>query len=226
MDRFKNLHLSHFFMINFKNSLQTGQTVRTGLVLFLQIVFLMGSLMFSGLMNLTPVYASGTCYDITGQGKAVLQNGVANSGIVHFDLPMAPALSYQACVEKNGNSLQVKGWAWDQNFGWVSFYCDNTGNNRGAACGDGSIPYGVTIDSSGRFSGYAWGDNLGWISFDNGALSQVRVETQDSSCQGLVYGFTPPAGSMEQMQMMGRNGLMPGVIVLAGLILMEWLFHG
>ena len=53
----------------------------------------------------------------------------------------------------------VSGYAWSENFGWISFNCSND-----SSCG--TIDYGVNVDSdTGNFSGYAWGANTGWIDF-------------------------------------------------------------
>lgn len=163
-------------------------------------LFLFGFAFVFGVSGFFPLTAqahhtdANPCYDISGTGKVVNVGGVPNSGTISFDDPMAPVHNYQACARKVGSTVQFEGWAWNSNLGWISFRCDNTGSNLGASCGDGVHTYGVTVDSTGKFSGYAWGDNAGWIRFDNGNFSQVRVETQDSSCQGSVYGFTPPSG--------------------------------
>lgn len=162
------------------------------LVLTLSLLYLMVIIVFSvSGIQLTKA-ASATCLDIKGQGTQVLVGGVANSGVLDFDDPGIP-FAQEACVEDPGNDgvgpFLVKGWAWDTNLGWVSMYCSG-GSNLGAACG--GIPYGVTINDNGEFDGYAWGDGSGWISFNNGASSRVRVEVDDPSCQGYIYGFTPP----------------------------------
>lgn len=151
------------------------------------------------------------CYDISGQGKAwplsgtppVLNpGGVPNSGVMNFDKTGgAPADIYEACVvDPGGQYFELRGWAWNDNLGWVSFYCpagvpagnpDPTVNNMGANCSDAAGytgGYGVKIDrTTGKFSGYAWGDNAGWISFDNDPYSLVQADGTASACQGYVY---------------------------------------
>lgn len=158
-----------------------------------------------------------SCYDIVRQGMDVDFNGtgVFNSGKPIFDEVVvgAPQYPYQGCLEDMedegwphevmkadapafGNPpngyYQVKGWAWNDNLGWISMYCeDEAGNgapyeNNGIDCGD--FKYGVTIDEFGNFYGYAWGDNTGWISFNNGGFSRVKIEVDPPECQGYVYG--------------------------------------
>lgn len=58
-----------------------------------------------------------------------------------------------------GSGDNVSGYAWSENFGWVSFNCSND-----SSCG--TVDYGVNVDSdTGNFSGYAWSENAGWIDF-------------------------------------------------------------
>jgi hypothetical protein len=62
----------------------------------------------------------------------------------------------------------LTGYAWSDDYGWISFE------------GSGTSTYGVTIDGSGYFHGYAWNDIIGWISFnclepDICATSNYRV---------------------------------------------------
>ena len=80
-------------------------------------------------------------------------------------------------LARAGNGENVTGFAWSENFGWISFNskdCDIDGNGTVTAgenppdgCLLGVIPnYGVDIDTNGDFSGFAWSSNLGWISFN------------------------------------------------------------
>ncbi|MCC7197815.1 hypothetical protein IT413_06530 [Candidatus Peregrinibacteria bacterium] len=169
--------------------------------------------------------SSATCYDITGESSEVLVGSIPNSGVLHFDNPTyVPALQYQACVEDTSLPLgdgpfQLKGWAWDTNLGWISFYCDDENGdgapyeNLGVSCGnqiygvtmEGVVPTGGT--TSGQLRGYAWGDNSGWINFScaggSDALGNacggfdygVTAETVDTACYGEVYGSPSPSGS-------------------------------
>lgn len=173
---------------------------------------------FAALLAGPLTFASGGgCYDVSGQGTGVSVGGVNNSGVVHFDLPLAPVLAYQGCVEDvsapppGDGPFQVKGWAWDDNLGWISLYCADENadgppyENLGIPCGN--FTYGVTMDGiagarPGRLSGYAWGDNTGWISFncaDTGTCGTanyyVEAETTDNACLGEIYSSSPPDAS-------------------------------
>jgi len=62
-------------------------------------------------------------------------------------------------IARAGAGDNVSGWAWSENYGWISFNCINDDS-----CG--SIDYGVAIDeATGAMSGHAWSSNLGWIDF-------------------------------------------------------------
>lgn len=70
----------------------------------------------------------------------------------------------------NDNQGNLAGWAWNDDFGWISF----CGNTSGGSTWNGSTwvcpaspTYQVTIDDDdGYFHGWAWNDVLGWISFN------------------------------------------------------------
>lgn len=191
-----------------------------GLKMRMRIVSLLVLFMVSGFATV-PALAHHTdspdpCFDITDQGTGVLIGGAPNSGKVVFDPDPGPnpAHNYEACVTDPGSDslgmFDVKGWAWDDNLGWVSFFCDASGNNLGLSCG--SIPYGVTMEGTdqpnpGRLHGCAWSDNIGWISFNNSdPASQcggsaityyVQAEADDGACLGEVdAGGCPNNGAV------------------------------
>jgi hypothetical protein len=92
--------------------------------------------------------------------------GYASSsvGVVSLDCHTTP--SGNICSGTNGNyqvlndgAGNLSGWAWNDNIGWISFWCGNTGG-----CGISS--YRVSINNGGNFTGYAWNDAVGWISFN------------------------------------------------------------
>lgn len=116
--------------------------------------------------NTSPVlYSSNPSVTNTGAlyfGSYILNKSVTSNSLGQsvFYVPS----DYVACgilLESAGKqSVQIRGWVWDDNVGWVSLYCSN-GSNRGVPCGD--FDYSVQMDpKTGVFSGYAW-SNLGWI---------------------------------------------------------------
>ncbi len=83
----------------------------------------------------------------------------------------------------------VKGFAWSDNIGWISFNCADT---------DGLCLksfYGVNINpTTGAMSGYAWSDNVGWLSFNaahtaacpDGANCSPHVDVNSGEVSGYA----------------------------------------
>jgi len=124
-----------------------------------------------------------------GKTTPVLLNGVNNAGTIWFQndgavtyLPTDPAQRVHL-VEIAGSpgTYELRGWAWSDNLGWISFSCDeNTHLNSGAACGD--FAYATKIDVDGNFSGWAWNDAMGWISMS------YKNEHNPPLAAGIEYG--------------------------------------
>ncbi len=67
------------------------------------------------------------------------------------------AVNYKVSSDLNGD---LSGWAWSENYGWISFNCSTDESCL-------SFTYGVTMDSNtGELGGYAYSENIGWISFN------------------------------------------------------------
>lgn len=112
--------------------------------------------------------------------------------------------SYQAGRILVRRIVDLKGYAWSANMGWISFNCANLvcANNRSKACatdqdcgGDScsdscaSASYNVSMDmDSGQLSGYAWNSDAGWIYFG---------PDQDMSAYGLgmISSSSAPAAA-------------------------------
>jgi len=146
----------------------------------------------------------------------MLVNGINNSGITDFNLLGADEdlKQYRAKLVKTGQSFtdgnevyEMQGWAWNDNLGWVSFYCDGNdgtngqpvkdGTNLGASCGQQT--YGVRLkynelEGSLSFVGYAWNDATGYISMNslNGGTVKyglkVGVKTEAHPDEGAIIG--------------------------------------
>lgn len=183
-------------------SLRNVQAIFVRFLLFAMILALAGVQAVRTVKASDPM-AIPPCFDIVGQGKQVLVGGVANSGVVNFD-PISgnPLYQYEACaVDPDGDptvgNFELRGWAWDTNLGWISFYCPPGvgATNLGIACSNASYTGGYKVEINpvtGNFTGYAWGDNVGWISFENPGFSQVKVDATNPGCQGYVYSDVLP----------------------------------
>ncbi len=103
-----------------------------------------------------------------------------------------------------GTGQNVKGFAWSENFGWVSFNsrdCDIDGDGtfEGAGENGGSAPagcpvsgaavdYGVNINPAGDFSGFAWSENFGWLVFNRIKVCDIDATKTCASSADCLSG--------------------------------------
>src|SRR3989344_1472742 len=92
--------------------------------------------------------------------------GYASSSVGDISLDCHTTRNGNICSQGNGdyqvtNDLigNLSGWGWNDQYGWISFDCNN--NN-----GCGQSNYRAYIDGSGNFQNYAWSDAMGWLSFN------------------------------------------------------------
>jgi PKD repeat protein len=71
--------------------------------------------------------------------------------------------------------MDVSGWAWSQNIGWISFRGPNYG-----------VTLGPVVDGVRNLTGYAWSSNIGWISFNPAEL----IGCPSSPCNARVNPVT------------------------------------
>jgi hypothetical protein len=133
--------------------------------------------------------------DFYGTGNVTVSSaqltGYASStaGYVSLDCGTAPDGSggtQNICSSGNGNyrvnndgTGNLSGWAWNDTYGWISFYWGNASANplasSTALCQSYYASYssycGVSIANSGAFQGWAWNDEVGWIDFNCANLS-------------------------------------------------------
>lgn len=106
-------------------------------------------------------------------------------------------------IAKAGKSQNIKGWAWSETIGWISFNsngCDDNTDGKSDGVPDGCPPagstiadYGVNIESSGgRLSGHGWSENVGWLSFNRG---ETGAPPSDDPCpSGGCIAKVVPSG--------------------------------
>ena len=71
-------------------------------------------------------------------------------------------IDYKVSSDVDGN---LSGWAWSENYGWISFSCTTGGSLGENICT--ASEYGVTVaTSTGEFDGYAFSENIDWTSFN------------------------------------------------------------
>lgn len=110
----------------------------------------------------------------TTHNVKVMSNKIAGwasstAGVISLDCTTSPA--GDICLPspneyrvKNDGSGLLSGYAWNDNYGWISF----CGGLLTRDC-PGTIPYRASVDASGTFSGWGWNDIIGWISFCGGS---------------------------------------------------------
>ena len=110
------------------------------------------------------------------------------------DICSGPAGSWRVSNDSSGN---LAGWAWNDDYGWVSF-CGNassgsTYNGTTWVC-PASPTYQVLINpTTGDFSGWAWNDVIGWISFNcNNSGIGNTCGTSNYKVNTLWRGGPPP----------------------------------
>jgi hypothetical protein len=111
-----------------------------------------------------------------------------------------------------GTADNLHGFAWSDNFGWVSFNstdCDTDGDGsfEGPTEGVQPVPtgcptvgeaydYGVNVDANSLFSGFAWSNTVGWIAFESVKSCSndlARLCNIDSDCLGVATcGYPAP----------------------------------
>jgi hypothetical protein len=107
-------------------------------------------------------YASSSAGQISFNCDATNPSGVSVCGTSSFKVT-------------NDGVGNLGGWAWNDRFGWISFFWGNASANPSAAVTSMCSTYesrsytpmcGVTIDGYGAFQGWAWNDTIGWIDFN------------------------------------------------------------
>ncbi len=103
-------------------------------------------------------------------------------GLFGFSYP-AEAVSH--IIPKD---IELDGYAWSSNIGWISMNCKTGSAAGGDICGTSN--YKVTIQSAtGDLIGYAWSSNLGWIKFNG--LSSFPTGGGTVAASAQVTGTYP-----------------------------------
>ena len=110
---------------------------------------------------------------------------------------MALVLLFAGYV-KAATSVDVTGYAWSSNIGWISMSCQDGGPGQSNICS--SSNYGVTVNSDGTLTGYAWSSNIGWIRFGgitgcpSGGNCNARLNGDASQLQGWARALSHGGG--------------------------------
>ena len=92
------------------------------------------------------------------------------------------------------NSWELKGWAWNDSYGWASMNCLNAKDgvicgNDGELSGAEDIDYGVALLLDDlTLTGYAWSTGVGWISFNKEDVLKLADECpHQNPAPRLIY---------------------------------------
>ena len=91
----------------------------------------------------------------------------------------------------NDQTGDLCGYAWNENYGWFSFNCDQNSapcSGGGNTCATSS--YKVYIQPDGYFRGFAWNDVLGWVSFN--CIDPGICGTSDYKVKTTFISYPPP----------------------------------
>ncbi len=116
--------------------------------------------------------SSSSAAAVRYQGSLTGQQPKSNSGVNYFDMAgwqvaVDPAYQLRATAPQTSEPFALEGFAWNDNWGWISFFCDGA-DNLGQPCAG---TYGVSIDvlnngKAGVLTGTAWNPHIGTIYFD------------------------------------------------------------
>lgn len=192
-----------------------------------KVLFILMTSLLAGLLNFSPVaFAEGDTV-CKGRITGVTKTYNPSSGVISFDAHSGPGAqdnaaisltitgnnpglapanrSDAACVNKEpagtaystGYEYALKGWAWNNNGGFVSFNCKNGKNNAGGAdIACGAFDYGVYVsaDKGGGVRdvfGYAWNPTFGWIKFKSDPADAIPYGVKiDANGKASGYAWT------------------------------------
>lgn len=173
-------------MHNYINNFRRSSSFAIQRLSFLTLTFLLITL---SLLNSKQAFAEGDVL-CSGVVSGTANHDNVNGGSTYFDQDQlmdlsvlyggtptqgyAPSRQLAACVEEPDNEPVVslaadeyvmRGYAFNDNLGFVSMYCGN-GLNEGASCGafDYAVKIGAENAGIRELSGYAWNQSFGYIS--------------------------------------------------------------
>ena len=122
-----------------------------------------------------------------------------NTGQTYFDtVYYAEIIGQDRQVRVSGpqsNFFTIDGgYAWNDNFGWISFRCDG-GENLGFSCSSVTESHisGITLDANGDYigtlGGNAWNDSIGVIDFSWRCVYSVCEYVEVNLTQGTMAGY-------------------------------------
>ncbi len=99
-----------------------------------------------------------------------------------------------SAIQAQTPEIELDGYAWSSNIGWISLNCKSGGNDgadAGTAADDvcATSGYQVVINPDKTITGYAWSSNIGWVRF--GGLSGFPNGSGNVQANAAVTGTYP-----------------------------------
>jgi hypothetical protein len=94
---------------------------------------------------------------------------------------------YIPATQASVPSIELDGYAWSENIGWISLNCKSGSATGSSVCA--TSDYKVVINDNQTVTGYAWSENIGWIKF--GGLSSFPVGGGTTNSNASVTGLYP-----------------------------------
>lgn len=94
---------------------------------------------------------------------------------------------FSARFSQAAPAVDMGGYAWSENIGWISLNCKTGGATGNDICGTSN--YKVTLNADNSVTGFAWSSNIGWIKF--GGLSAFPVGGGTSAVNAGASGLYP-----------------------------------
>ena len=144
------------------------------------------------------------------ENSGLTSDDLVDLSILGLDRGLAPSeKGNAACTEyivgKPGYDHVLKGWAWSDNLGFISFSCEGGFNPEGGRNNSGVVGGGVRcgrinysvklttpdVEGNRALKGYAWNSVFGWIQFDNGVFPEHEVKVDaDGYTSGYAWTST------------------------------------
>lgn len=83
--------------------------------------------------------------------------------------------------------VELDGYAWSSNIGWISMNCKTGGITGNDICATSN--YKATVQTDGTVTGYAWSSNIGWVRF--GGLSNFPSSPGTMAVNARMTGTYP-----------------------------------
>jgi len=124
----------------------------------------------AGWIDFRPDFANNLYVQVSASDFEGYAKVLSTAGYISFNCVTSNDCTAADFKTSRTTDGDVLGWAWSENYGWISMNCANPilpTYPSGRCAAQGGVDYKVSINAvTDRFSGWAWNDVVGWISFN------------------------------------------------------------